>query len=143
MKYFISDDITKDEALLVRTKLTEFADLFTGPRNYRSFGIVLRGEDGGVSGGLTGNVIWTWLRIDVLWVSDALRGLGYGGKLLDAAETKGIAMGCKLAMLDTFEFEARDFYEKRGYCVMSQTDNFPEGHTHFHLTKRLVAVDDA
>ncbi|MGK0470972.1 MAG: N-acylglucosamine-6-phosphate 2-epimerase [Candidatus Azotimanducaceae bacterium] len=52
---------------------------------------------------------------------------------MDAAETKGIEMGCKFAMFDTFEFEAREFYEKRGYSLMSQTDNFPEGHTHFHL----------
>lgn len=135
--------MTSDEARFVGTKLTEFADPFTGPRNYRSFGIVLRGDDGAVSGGLTGNVIWTWLRIDVLWVSDALRGQGYGGKLLDAAEMKGIAMGCKFAMVDTLEFEARDFYEQRGYCVMSQTNNFPEGHTHFHLTKALVTNGDA
>ena len=30
-----------------------------------------------------------------------------------------------LLMLDTFEFEARDFYEAHGYAVQSQTDDFP------------------
>lgn len=143
MKYSISDDMTKEEAVFVRTKLTEFADPFTGPRNYRTFGIVLRSEDGDVAGGLTADVIWTWLRVDVLWISDSLRNKGYGNSLMDAAEKKGIEMGCKFAMLDTFEFEAREFYEARGYSVMSQTDNFPEGHTHFHLSKPLSSIGNA
>ena len=40
-------------------------------------------------------------------------------------------------MVDTFEFEARDFYEAHGYVVQSQTEGFPAGHTHYHLTKEL------
>ena len=84
-----------------------------------------------------GNTIWDWLRIDVLWVPDELRGKGYRHRLLDRAEELGRSRGCNFAMLDTFEFEARDFYEAHGYVIQSQTDGFPAGHTQYHLTKVL------
>ena len=137
MNYDIHDDMTQEEALFVRQGLSEFAHRFTEPRNYREFGVVLRDENGDASGGIMGNTIWHWLRIDVLWVPDELRGKGYGHRLLDRAEELGRSRGCNFAMLDTFEFEARDFYEAHGYVVQSQTDGFPAGHTQYHLTKVL------
>lgn len=137
MKYSISYQINKDEADFVQKKLVEFADQFTGPRNYREFGITLRNDDGEVVGGLTANTVWDWLQIGVLWIPDDLRGEGHGYKLLSAAESKARDMGCKYSRLDTFEFEAREFYERNGYSVHSQTDDFPKGHTHFHLQKVL------
>ena len=137
MNYDICDDMTEEEALFVRQGLAEFATRFTEPRNYREFSFVLRNESGDTSGGIMGNTIWDWLRIDVLWVPDELRGKRYGHRLLERAEELARSRDCKFAMIDTFEFEARDFYEAHGYVVQSQTDDFPTGHTHYHLTKVL------
>lgn len=137
MNYTLHDDMTQEEALFVRQGLAEFANRFTEPRNYQALGIVLRDANGIASGGISGNTIWDWLRVDVLWVPDALRGKGHGHRLLARAEQLARSRGCNFAMLDTFEFEARDFYEAHGYVVQSQTNNFPAGHTHYHLTKVL------
>ncbi len=137
MEYSIHDDLTSDEANYVQKKLVEFADQFTSTRNYRELGVALRDEEGNVTGGITANTVWDWLQIGVLWLPEELRGLGYGHSLLERIEELGRSYGCKYSKLDTFEFEAREFYENHGYAVQSQTDNFPEGHTQYHLTKEL------
>ncbi|MBC8089189.1 MAG: N-acetyltransferase, partial [Phycisphaerae bacterium] len=40
----------------------------------------------------------------------------------------------------TFDFQARAFYERLGYSVYGALDNFPRGHTQFHLAKVLVSA---
>ena len=137
MEYSIHDDMTKGEADYLQQKLVEFADQFTEPRNYREFGLVLRDAEGDAVGGITGNTVWDWIQIGVLWIPDNLRGQGFGHLLLERAEELGRQRGCKFARLQTFEFEAREFYESHGYVVQSQTEDFPAGHTQFHLTKEL------
>lgn len=137
MDYDIHDDMTSEEASFVQKKLVEFADEFTPPRNYRELGVSLRNADGQVVGGITANAVWDWLQIGVLWLPHELRGEGHGHKLLERIEDLGRGHGCKYSKLDTFEFEAREFYEGHGYVVQSQTNNFPKGHTQYHLTKVL------
>jgi uncharacterized protein (DUF924 family) len=41
--------------------------------------------------------------------------------------------------LETTSFEARPFYEKRGYEVFATLDDYPPGHSKFFLRKRLTA----
>nr|MBA2814547.1 Metallo-beta-lactamase superfamily protein [Candidatus Pantoea persica] len=47
---------------------------------------------GGKLARLTGSTSGNWLRIDMLWVSDALRGQGVGTQLIQAAEEGGAAI---------------------------------------------------
>ena len=79
-----------------------------------------------------------WLMIDGLWVAAALRGRGFGTQLLDAAEEIAIARGCRGAWLGTFDFQARAFYERRGYRVFAELPEFPPQHRHFHLAKNFA-----
>jgi len=137
MTYKLCCDMTEDEALLVKRGLSDFASKYTKPRNYQEFGIVLRNMNSIASGGISGNTIWNWLRIDVLWIPEELRGYGYGKALLKQAEELARDRGCDSAMLDTFEFEALGFYTHNGYAIHSQMKDFPAGHTHYHLTKVL------
>jgi GNAT superfamily N-acetyltransferase len=131
------DNMTYDETKLVRKMLIEFSDAYTEPRKFREFGVALRDEAGNIVGGIAANTVWDWLQIDVLWVAEALRRQGHGLKLLRRAEEIGKGLGCKYSKLDTFEFQAREFYERHGYQLQSQTNNFPTGHTHFHFAKTL------
>jgi len=137
MEYEIHNNMTQDEALIVRRGLSDFASQYTEPRKYQEFGIVVRNTNGKACGGISGNTIWNWLRIDVLWLPEELRGKGYGRDLLMQTEELARNRGCNFAMLSTFEFEARGFYEHHGYMVDSKTENFPDGHTHYHLKKTL------
>jgi hypothetical protein len=54
-----------------------------------------------------------------------------------SAEAKARASGCKYAWLDTFEFQARPFYERLGYECFRLLNNHPIGHTHYFMYKRV------
>ncbi|HEX6307738.1 MAG TPA: GNAT family N-acetyltransferase [Longimicrobiales bacterium] len=90
-----------------------------------------------VIGGLVGETGWKWLYVDLLWVSDPYRGRGLGRHLLEAAEMEAMARGARHAYLDTFDFQARPFYEKQGYQLFGMLEDYPPGHTRFYLRKDL------
>jgi hypothetical protein len=41
------------------------------------------------------------------------------------------------AYLDTFSFQAPDFYKKLGYEVFGELQDFPHGHQRYFMKKRL------
>ena len=100
--------------------------------------LFLRGEDDRVVGGLLGHVRWRWLYVAKLWIDDAHRGAGYGTALLAAAESFAQSRGCIGAYLDTFEYQARPFYEKLGYELFGTLEGYPPGFRQYHLAKRFL-----
>ena len=44
---------------------------------------------------------------------------------------------CTLIHLDTFDFQAKDFYLRHGYEVFGVLEDCPEGHCRYYLKKRL------
>jgi GNAT superfamily N-acetyltransferase len=98
--------------------------------------IFLRDEANRIVGGLVGHIRWRWLYVAKLWLEEAHRGAGRGGALMDAAEDHARLRGCIGAYLDTFEYQARPFYEKRGYVLFGTLDGYPPGYRQFHLAKR-------
>ena len=90
-----------------------------------------------VVGGLLGHISWRWLYVAKLWIADAHRGAGHGVALMTAAELHARAGGCVGAYLDTFEYQARPFYEKLGYTLFGTLDGYPPGYHQYHLAKRF------
>jgi GNAT superfamily N-acetyltransferase len=97
----------------------------------------LQDADGTVMGGIIGETHWNWLFINLLWIDEALRGQGYGHQLLEAAEQEGRKRGATYAYLDTFSFQAPEFYQNHGYQVFGVLQDFPPGHTRYYFTKQL------
>jgi GNAT superfamily N-acetyltransferase len=98
---------------------------------------VLYAPDHSIVGGIIGETHWNWLFINLMWIKAEMRGYGYGHQLLMAAEEEGRKRGATNAYLDTFSFQAPEFYKKHGYRVFGVLEDFPPGHTRFYLTKRL------
>jgi ribosomal protein S18 acetylase RimI-like enzyme len=92
-------------------------------------------EDGKVIAGLFGDVSWGWLHVDVLWVEDAHRQAGIGSALMDRAEAEARAMDVHQAFLETTDFQALGFYEKRGYQIFAQLEDQPPGFTCYYMKK--------
>lgn len=82
--------------------------------------------------------LWKILFVDVLFVNEEHRGKDLGSILLRKVEDEAKAIGVKLAHLDTFDFQAKGFYEKQGYEVFGVLDDCPEGHKRFYMKKKLV-----
>lgn len=81
---------------------------------------------------------WNCLFIDSLWVSDDFRRHGLATKLLNVVEKEAVKKGCKIIHLDTFDFQAKDFYIKQGYEVFGILENCPENHKRYYMKKNLI-----
>jgi GNAT superfamily N-acetyltransferase len=108
-----------------------------GDNKFQRLCFVLQTPDQVIVGGVLGEVYWDWLYIDLLWVKDELRGRGYGHRLLMRVEDEARQHGARNAYLDTFSFQAPDFYKGHGYQVFGELKNFPTGHQRYFLTKKL------
>jgi GNAT superfamily N-acetyltransferase len=117
--------------------LRAFNTEFLGPPTLEPVQIFLRDNNDDVVGGLLGHSVYRWLFIAKLWIAEPFRGRGYGSALLDAAEAEARARGCDGIHLDTFEYQARPFYEKHGFELFGTLEGYPPGYRQFHLAKRL------
>ena len=88
-------------------------------------------------GGLWGHTGYDWLFVALLFVPEQLRGQGVGTELLRQAEHEAINRGCHSAWLDTFEFQARGFYERLGYTCFGELSDYPNGMARYFLKKPL------
>lgn len=90
-----------------------------------------------IRAGLVGLTRWNWLLIETLWVEESLRHQGFGKRLMHLAEQEAKRRGCTEAILDTFSFQAKGFYEKLGYEMFAQVDDYPSGYSFFQLKKEF------
>lgn len=109
-----------------------------GPEEHRFVILLLRDpQTREVVGGLWGRTMYCWLSIVLLVVPEPLRRRGLGTMLMRRAEAEALARGCRGALLDTFSFQARAFYERLGYRVYATVEDYPPGHCFFSMKKLL------
>src|SRR4051794_30606078 len=89
--------------------------------------LLLRDDDGRVRGGIRGNIALCWIQVDHFWVDEALRGQGYGSRLLAMAEEAARVHGAIGAQLTTSTFQAEGFYRKHGYAEIGRLMDRPPG----------------
>ena len=80
---------------------------------------------------------WKVLYIDILWVAEQYRKQGLGSILHKSVEQTAKEKGCYLVHLDTFDFQAKEFYEKHGYTLFGTLEDCPKGHCRYYLKKQL------
>jgi GNAT superfamily N-acetyltransferase len=107
----------------------------------RPLTMVLKAErDGVIHGALTGQSVWEWLYVHLLWVDQARQGEGLGRRLMQAAEIEAEKRGCTGLWVSTYSFQAPGFYEKMGYMPFGRIDDFPNGHVRHFYQKRFAQV---
>ena len=128
----------KSDIKFLGDKIDEYNLAQTKVYDDKYLGLFVRDSRNQIVGGLYGMSWGGWLEIRYLWIREDLRKKGYGKKLLEMAEDEGKARGCKWVLLDTFSFQAPDFYKKFGYQIFGTLVDFPSGHKRYYLTKSLV-----
>lgn len=111
-------------------------NLETSPWDRRTFTLVLRAEDGGLIGGAHAILNMGLVEVRGLWIDPARRGQGLGRRIMAAVEREAAARGMTRVALDTYDWQARGFYEKLGYRVFG-TLRYPAGSRRFYLEKDL------
>lgn len=80
---------------------------------------------------------WGILFIDVVFVDDNHRNKGLGSSLLQKVEAEAKAMGATVSNLNSFDFQAKDFYLMQGYKIFGVLEDSPKGHNLYFLKKNL------
>jgi ribosomal protein S18 acetylase RimI-like enzyme len=125
------------DAQFVRDHLDIFNVGATGLSAYYPLSFFLKSPRGETLGGLLGSIWGGWLHISYLWVDETVRGRRWATQLMDQAEDYAREKNCHSVQLDTHSFQARPFYERRGYEVFGTLDDYPKGHKKFFLRKKL------
>jgi ribosomal protein S18 acetylase RimI-like enzyme len=100
-------------------------------------------RDGQVVGGAYGDTHYGWLYLSLLWVDEALRRSGWGRRLVVEFEAEGVARGCHGAWVDTYGFQAPDFYQRLGYQEFGRLSEFPPGSARLFYWKPLGRYGEA
>jgi GNAT superfamily N-acetyltransferase len=108
-----------------------------GPHVTQRMVFILRDADGVGVGGLCGHAYWGWLHVDLLFVPAAARGKGVGSELLARAESFALEKRYVGVWLDTFTFQAPEFYRRRGYEAFGTLERYPNDESRIFFRKRL------
>ncbi|SLN44430.1 GNAT family N-acetyltransferase [Roseisalinus antarcticus] len=95
-------------------------------------------EDGQCVAGFEGYRLFDWLFVRYIAVAPHRRGRGHGARLVRAAEDKARAEGITGIFIDSYAFQAPEFYEKLGYTVFGTLDGGPPARRRSYLAKALA-----
>ncbi|MDN3221705.1 GNAT family N-acetyltransferase [Pseudomonas nunensis] len=133
-----SQDPTNEEREAILAPLRTYNAAQAGLAKPEPVALLVRDDNGEILGGLYGRVFYQWLFIELLSVPEEGRGLGLGSKLMQMAEELAQENECVGIWLDTFSFQAPEFYKKLGYSEFGQIVDYPPGHKRHFFRKRLI-----
>ena len=136
-QWLIQTDLSRDATRYIEDQLNDYNIQVTGYDDFQPIGLVVRDDQGSIIAGLTGYIWGGFCEIEFLWVHPEHRREGLGRRLLAEAEMEAARQGCRQAVLDTYSFQAPDFYRKMGYTQVGVYTEVPTGYQHYHLVKSL------
>ena len=91
-----------------------------------------------VIGGVISTIYFsTVLSIEVFFVDEGLRNKGVGSQLLSHLEEEAKKHNVILMHVDTFDWQAKDFYLKKGFEIFGVLEGCPKGHTRYYMKKNI------
>ena len=136
-KYKITSSISNHEITEIYNHLKDFNLSKLECSDVVPLGIFKENDSGNKLAGLIGETFGNWLSIKYLWVSEELRGQGIGSDILQAAEKEARLRGAKYVFVDTFDFQATEFYVKHGYKQVFELTDYPYTGSRYYYTKNL------
>ena len=109
----------------------------TGVGDGRTLAFVALDPQGVQIGAIAGYSWASMAEIKQLWVDKSHRGRGHGRALLEAVIAEATVRGCQIIWLMSYDFQAPVLYEKCGFVRAAELADWPPGHTHVVLCRRL------
>ena len=79
----------------------------------------IKNKENEIIAGILTRIYLKAMFVEVLWVDEKYRKKGIGTELLNKVESYAKEIGCTFIHLDTFSFQAIDFYKKCGYSIFA------------------------
>ncbi|MGE5604458.1 MAG: GNAT family N-acetyltransferase [Bacteroidota bacterium] len=129
-----------EDAGFIWNKIREF-NKYTGPMlkypPYEPYNIILKDQSNNIIAGITTRIYLKSMLVEVFWIDERYRRKGIGSELLNKVENYAKDQGCTFIHLDTFSFQAIDFYKKHGYSVFAVLEDYPDNVKRYYLKKYL------
>ena len=136
----LSQNPTPEDREAILAPLRAYNVAQAGDGKAQPLSLLVRNDQGEILGGLYGRFFYQWLFIELLSVPEQGRGQGIGSRLMQMAEDMAREKECIGIWLDTFDFQAPQFYKKLGYSELGQIVDYPPGHKRFFFQKRLINI---
>ncbi|MFN8672739.1 MAG: GNAT family N-acetyltransferase [Candidatus Sericytochromatia bacterium] len=133
----IIEEHTDEDCQELSKKIVSFNERNIPNLNFQRICLLIKNAEGEIKAGLIAVAYWDCVFLDILWVSDELRHLGYGSKLMKRFEEIVKNHNFNLIHLDTFDFQAQKFYKKLGYQVFGVLEDCPKGHKRYYMKKTI------
>lgn len=128
---------TYEASNYIRNKLIEFNSQQVPNGRFEEINLIVKNDTEEIVAGLNSAICWNWMEIDILWVHEDYRKQGFGKRLLEEAEKVSREKNCSFIQLNTFSFQAPEFYKKYGYKIIAVIENAPYDNRHYYLIKEL------
>lgn len=129
---------SKDDYHAILVPLLDYNQARTGLAGSEELAILVKDEAGSTKGGLYAKTSGQWLFVELLVVPEFARRQGLGAELMSEAEALAREKGCQGIWLDTFSFQAPEFYLRLGYTVFGELEDYPvAGYSRLFMQKRL------
>lgn len=122
--------------IFLRNKIVEFNARFLHEQASQ-FSILAKNRKNDIIGGAT---IWEHsdaLYVDILWVEENYRKKKIGTQLLNKIIEQAGFKNIKKIFVDTYDFQAVDFYIKNGFFIIGRLNQYLLGHDRIYLRKDL------
>lgn len=136
LHFQFTTDPDPEQIASLRASLQDYNANRAGTHPRRQLAVFARNAAQQLVGGVSGEVQWGWLYVDLLWVHERWRGRGVGSRLLRQIEHGADDLDVVGYHLGTTSFQALGFYQRHGYRVWGELQDFPPGHTNYSLSKR-------
>jgi 8-oxo-dGTP pyrophosphatase MutT (NUDIX family)/GNAT superfamily N-acetyltransferase len=136
LRISIEDEPAVADLAVLDRALDHYNRDFLGDTKPSRLAVFVRDLQGRILAGLAGSTYAGWFFVADLWVHAELRRRGIGRELLARAERRAAELGCHSVWLDTFSFQAPEFYRELGYELYGALD-YPPRHRRLFLAKPL------
>ncbi|MCY7217271.1 GNAT family N-acetyltransferase [Streptococcus cristatus] len=107
------------------------------PSKSEPLNIYVEDQQGNLIAGMVAETFGNWLEIEYLYVQEDFRGQGIGSNILNRAEKEARERKCKYSFVNTYQFQAPNFYKKHGYEEVFALKEYPYTGERYYYTKAL------
>lgn len=136
-KIIRDDNPSLSDTLAIHQGIMQYnASVF--PDSVRQISIFIKDDNNNVVGGIICYLSPNSMYIESIWVDERIRKQKYGSKLMKMAEDEAIKHGCKISTVDTFGWQAEEFYLNNDYKRVGETKDHIFGYSRISLRKDLL-----
>jgi ribosomal protein S18 acetylase RimI-like enzyme len=143
LTFTVHDEVPPDAGRLVDDGLGAANAAAAPVQDVRPLSCFARSASGAVVGGVVGRTWGECCEVQQVWVDADLRKAGIGAALVRRFERHAQARGCRTFYLDTFSFQAPDFYRRLGYEVALVVEGYAPGIARCTMVRRVPAEESA